>query len=159
MIFDEATSALDNISQELVIESIESLKKDKTIITIAHRLSTIEKCDVIYFIDKGKIIDSGTHKYLLKNNKKYSTLYNKQKKAEPAEDKGGDKADEILINNAKLNKPLKKSPKKQTPKNTLSKRAAPKKSTNDKTTSKRKTASNTATRGGKTSKTVRAKSR
>lgn len=80
LIFDEATSALDNISQELVINSIEQLKQDKTIITIAHRLSTIENCDTIYFIDKGKIIDSGTHKYLLKNNKKYSTLYNKQKK-------------------------------------------------------------------------------
>ena len=79
IIFDEATSALDNISQELVIESIEKLKKNKTIITIAHRLTTIKNCDVIYFIDKGKIVDSGTHEYLLKNNKKYSTLYNKQK--------------------------------------------------------------------------------
>lgn len=80
IIFDEATSALDNISQEYVINSIESLKKDKTIITIAHRLSTIENCDVIYFIDKGKIVDFGTHKYLLKHNEKYATLYNKQKK-------------------------------------------------------------------------------
>lgn len=80
LIFDEATSALDNISQEYVIDSIEQLKQDKTIITIAHRLSTIENCDMIYFIDKGKIIDSGTHEYLLKNNKKYATLYNKQKK-------------------------------------------------------------------------------
>ena len=80
IIFDEATSALDNISQEYVMESIEELKTDKTIITIAHRLSTIENCDEIYFIDHGKIIDHGTHDYLLKNNKKYSTLYNKQKK-------------------------------------------------------------------------------
>lgn len=80
IIFDEATSALDNISQEYVMESIEELKADKTIITIAHRLSTIENCDEIYFIDQGKIIDHGTHEYLLKNNKKYSTLYNKQKK-------------------------------------------------------------------------------
>ena len=80
IIFDEATSALDNISQEYVMESIEELKTDKTIITIAHRLSTIENCDEIYFIDHGKIIDHGTHEYLLKNNKKYSTLYNKQKK-------------------------------------------------------------------------------
>lgn len=80
IIFDEATSALDNISQELVIDSIEQLKKNKTIITIAHRLTTIKNCDVIYFIDKGKIVDSGTHDYLLKNNKKYSTLYNKQKR-------------------------------------------------------------------------------
>ncbi len=80
VIFDEATSALDNISQQHVMDSVEELKKDKTIITIAHRLSTIENCDVIYFVDKGKISDFGTHEYLLKNNKKYSTLYNKQKK-------------------------------------------------------------------------------
>ena len=80
LIFDESTSALDNISQEHVMESVEKLKKDTTIITIAHRLSTIENCDKIYFIDKGQIIDSGTHKELLQNNKKYSALYNKQKK-------------------------------------------------------------------------------
>ena len=80
LIFDEATSALDNISQEVVMNEIEQMKKDRTIITIAHRLSTIENCDVIYFVDKGKIVDSGTHSYLLEHNKKYNTLYNKQKK-------------------------------------------------------------------------------
>ena len=80
VIFDEATSALDNISQELVMNQVEELKKDKTIITIAHRLSTIENCDTIYFLDKGKIADYGTHEHLLKNNKKYAKLYNKQKK-------------------------------------------------------------------------------
>lgn len=80
LIFDESTSALDNISQEYIMQSIEELKANTTVITIAHRLSTIEDCDKIYFIDKGKIIDSGTHKQLLKNNKKYNTLYNKQKK-------------------------------------------------------------------------------
>ena len=80
LIFDESTSALDNLSQERVMESVEEIKKDTTIITIAHRLSTIEDCDVIYFIDKGKIADFGTHKELLKNNKKYFALYNKQKK-------------------------------------------------------------------------------
>lgn len=86
IIFDEATSALDNISQQLVMDSVEELKKDKTIITIAHRLSTIENCDEIYFIDKGKIVDHGTHEYLLKNNKKYSTLYNKQKREKPSQE-------------------------------------------------------------------------
>lgn len=79
IIFDEATSALDNISQQHVMDSVEELKKNKTIITIAHRLSTIEKCDVIYFIDHGKIIDKGTHAFLLTHNKKYNELYNKQK--------------------------------------------------------------------------------
>lgn len=80
VIFDEATSALDNISQQHVIDSIETLKHNKTIITIAHRLSTIESCDTIYFLDSGKIVDFGTHEYLLANNKKYATLYNKQKR-------------------------------------------------------------------------------
>ncbi len=80
IIFDEATSALDNISQQYVMESVEKLKQDKTIITIAHRLSTIENCDTIYFIDKGKIVSQGTHAYLLKHNEKYATLYNKQKR-------------------------------------------------------------------------------
>ena len=80
IIFDEATSALDNISQQLVMDSVEELKQDKTIITIAHRLSTIENCDEIFFIDKGKIVSHGKHKYLLKTNKKYATLYNKQKR-------------------------------------------------------------------------------
>jgi len=80
IIFDEATSALDNISQELVMQSVEQLKEDKTIITIAHRLSTIENCDEIYFLDQGKIVAHGTHEYLLKHNKKYNTLYKKQKK-------------------------------------------------------------------------------
>lgn len=80
VIFDEATSALDNISQQHVMDSVEKLKNDKTIITIAHRLSTIENCDTIYFVDNGKIVDQGTHDYLLSNNKKYAELYNKQKK-------------------------------------------------------------------------------
>ncbi len=80
LIFDEATSALDNISQEYVMDSIESMKKNKTIITIAHRLTTIRSCDTIFFLDKGKIIDYGTHRQLLRRNKKYNELYNKQKK-------------------------------------------------------------------------------
>lgn len=80
IIFDEATSALDNISQQYIMDSIDEIKKNKTVITIAHRLSTIENCDTIYFIDKGKIIDYGTHEQLLANNKKYSSLYNRQKR-------------------------------------------------------------------------------
>ena len=80
LIFDEATSALDNISQEKVMENIQTLKQDHTIITIAHRLSTIEDCDTIFFVKKGKIVDSGTHKELMKKNAQYRNLYHKQKK-------------------------------------------------------------------------------
>ena len=80
IIFDEATSALDNISQEKVMENVEELKKNHTIITIAHRLSTIEDCDTIYFVKKGKIVASGTHKELMAKNQQYRNLYHKQKK-------------------------------------------------------------------------------
>ena len=80
IVFDEATSSLDNISQDHVIDFINSLKKDKTIITIAHRLSTIEECDEIFFIDKGLVVAHGTHEELMQTNKTYKALYNKQKK-------------------------------------------------------------------------------
>ena len=80
IIFDEATSALDNISQDIVINNLDGLKKDKVIITIAHRLSTIENCDKIYFIEHGKIVSAGTHQELLATNKTYAALYKKQKK-------------------------------------------------------------------------------
>ncbi len=80
IIFDEATSSLDNISQQYIMDSVETIKHNKTIITIAHRLSTIENCDTIYFVDKGKIVDYGTHEQLLTRNKKYATLYKKQQK-------------------------------------------------------------------------------
>ncbi len=162
LIFDEATSALDNISQELVMNSIESMKKDKTIITIAHRLSTIEKCDVIYFIDKGKIIDSGTHKHLLKNNKKYSTLYNKQKKTNQESEGVGDKADEILINNAEADKPIKKITKKTAKRATTKKVAANKatataKKPTKKTATLDKSASKTTAKTPKTTRKVKDK--
>lgn len=80
IIFDEATSSLDNISQEKVIASVDTLKADKTIITIAHRLSTIEDCDEIFYVDKGTIVAHGAHTELMKTNKMYRSLYNKQKK-------------------------------------------------------------------------------
>ena len=80
IIFDEATSSLDNISQQNIMDNVNEIKNKKTIITIAHRLSTIENCDIIYFVDKGKIVDFGTHEELLAKNKKYATLYKKQQK-------------------------------------------------------------------------------
>jgi len=75
LLFDEATSALDNITQKEIQESIDNISKDYTIIIVAHRLSTIMNCNRIYMLDKGKIVDSGTHKQLLKTNKQYKKLY------------------------------------------------------------------------------------
>ena len=75
ILFDEATSALDNESQAYIKKSIDSLVKDHTIIIVAHRLSTIVDADIIYVVDDGKVVDSGTHKELLKQSKYYKTLY------------------------------------------------------------------------------------
>ena len=78
ILFDEATSALDNESQLYIKKSIDSLVKDHTIIIIAHRLSTIIDADIIYVIDNGKVIDSGTHNELLKKSEYYKKLYDKE---------------------------------------------------------------------------------
>ena len=79
ILFDEATSALDNTTQKELQEAINNMSKDYTIIVVAHRLSTIINCNPIYMMDKGKIIDSGTHKQLLKNNNNYKKLYKMEK--------------------------------------------------------------------------------
>ncbi|CEP45477.1 ABC transporter ATP-binding protein [[Clostridium] sordellii] len=76
IIFDEATSALDNISQKTILENINELLEGKTVILIAHRLSTIKNADKIYVIDKGKVIESGTHKELTLNKSIYYNLAN-----------------------------------------------------------------------------------
>ena len=75
IVYDEATSALDNGSQNKIVQLLETLKKDKTIIIVAHRLSTIIGADKIYMLDGGKVLDSGTHKELMMNCEKYKELY------------------------------------------------------------------------------------
>ena len=74
ILFDEATSALDNETQTKIQKAIDNLKGDYTIIIIAHRLSTIVNCDKIFILDKGHIIDSGSHKELINRNKEYKQL-------------------------------------------------------------------------------------
>lgn len=78
LILDEATSALDNESERLVQEALEALMKDRTSLVIAHRLSTIRNADTIVVLDKGKIVESGTHTELLSNNGLYKYLYETQ---------------------------------------------------------------------------------
>lgn len=68
LIFDEATSALDGITEKVIMDAIHDFSGKKTIIMIAHRLSTVEKCDQIFFMDKGRIIDQGTYQELLNRN-------------------------------------------------------------------------------------------
>ena len=76
MILDEATSSLDGVTENVVMDAIHNLSNKKTIIMIAHRLSTIKECDVIYFLDKGKIVDSGSYNELIKSNQKFKEMAN-----------------------------------------------------------------------------------
>ncbi|MDY5995886.1 MAG: ABC transporter ATP-binding protein [Bacilli bacterium] len=82
ILFDEATSALDNETQEKIQKAINNMKNKYTILIIAHRLSTIINADRILFLDNGKIINEGSHDYLLKNCKEYRKLYEKEIKKE-----------------------------------------------------------------------------
>jgi len=68
LILDEATSALDGITEEAIIDAINNLNHQKTIIMIAHRLTTLQNCDVIYVMENGKIRDSGTYSQLMNHN-------------------------------------------------------------------------------------------
>ncbi len=77
ILFDEATSALDNETQSKIQEAINNLKGKYTILIVAHRLSTVIDSDKIFVVDDGKIIDSGSHKELLKKCEYYRNLYNK----------------------------------------------------------------------------------
>ena len=76
ILFDEATSALDNVTQNSIQEAINNLRDDYTIVIIAHRLSTIKNCDKIFFMENGKIKNSGSHDSLIKKCKEYKNLYN-----------------------------------------------------------------------------------
>lgn len=75
LILDEATSALDNESEAKVQAALEELRKNRTVIIIAHRLSTIESADRIIVLQKGKIIEEGTHKELILNSGYYQNLH------------------------------------------------------------------------------------
>src|SRR5206468_4255605 len=78
LILDEATSSLDTTSERLVQAALEPLMKDRTTIAIAHRLSTILSADVIFVVDRGRIIEQGTHAELLARGGLYASLYEQQ---------------------------------------------------------------------------------
>jgi ATP-binding cassette, subfamily B, bacterial len=78
LILDEATSALDSESEALVQEALERLMEGRTVFVIAHRLSTVRKSDRILVLEKGQIVESGSHEELLDIQGRYANLYTKQ---------------------------------------------------------------------------------
>ena len=72
LVLDEATSAMDNYTEKLIIEAINKLKENTTIILIAHRLTTIKNCDKIFLLDKGKLMSQGSYDELLKSSDLFS---------------------------------------------------------------------------------------
>jgi len=78
LILDEATSSLDSLSEVYIQDSFNELMKGKTTIVIAHRLSTIQKMDRIIVLNKGTIVEEGSHQELLEKNGSYAELWNHQ---------------------------------------------------------------------------------
>ena len=78
LILDEATSALDTETERLVQDALERATQDRTTIAIAHRLSTIRDADIIFSLDGGRLVESGTHDELLAAGGLYARLYEEQ---------------------------------------------------------------------------------
>jgi ABC-type multidrug transport system fused ATPase/permease subunit len=74
LVFDEATSSLDGLSEKKIMDAIKNLSGQKTILIIAHRLSTLKNCNTIYFMENGKIVDSGNYSYLISKNKLFKKM-------------------------------------------------------------------------------------
>ena len=77
-IIDEATSALDSESEKYIQDALAGLMKGKTVIAIAHRLSTLKEMNRIVVMDKGKIVEEGTHEALLRRKGLYHGFYDMQ---------------------------------------------------------------------------------
>ena len=78
LIFDEATSALDYESEQIIMDNLNEMTKGRTTIMIAHRLSTVKDCQAILVMDKGRIVEVGTHEQLMEHKGFYHNMYASQ---------------------------------------------------------------------------------
>jgi ABC-type transport system involved in Fe-S cluster assembly fused permease/ATPase subunit len=102
VLLDEATSAVDSATEALIQEAFKKLSTGRTTFVIAHRLSTIVEADQILVVDKGQIVERGTHAELLENGGKYAELWNKQTAGGQSSPKAGSDAGSDSGNDAEL---------------------------------------------------------
>jgi ATP-binding cassette subfamily B protein len=74
LVLDEATSALDNVTEQSVIDAIEGLERDMTILMIAHRLTTVKRCDSIVELEKGRVVAQGKYDELLECSQSFRQM-------------------------------------------------------------------------------------
>ena len=87
LVLDEATSALDSHTEKDIQDALDRVSRNRTTLVIAHRLSTIVAADEIIVLDKGVIVERGTHYQLLEANGLYASMWNRQREAEEAREK------------------------------------------------------------------------
>ncbi|MDD3598485.1 MAG: type I secretion system permease/ATPase, partial [Sulfuricurvum sp.] len=78
LIFDEATSALDYESERIIQDNLSTIKTGRTMFIVAHRLTTVKDCDIILVMDKGHIVERGSHEELMRLQGYYHKLYTQQ---------------------------------------------------------------------------------
>ena len=103
LILDEATSALDTTSERYVQAALEPLMRGRTTIAIAHRLSTIMAADVIFVVDRGRIVERGAHQELLARGGLYARLYSEQYESGNVESIC---ADGVILSNGRIRLPV-----------------------------------------------------
>lgn len=77
-VFDEPSSALDPIAEYKLFDNILKACQENTLLFISHRLSSVQNADYVFLLEKGKVLEEGTHKALMKKNGAYADMYNKQ---------------------------------------------------------------------------------